>query len=45
LRRKVLQQCDLFVGERPEFLTIDCEGAEQRIVFAQRHEKKRARAG
>ncbi len=34
---EVLQQRDLLVGERPDFLAIDSEGAEQGVIFAQRH--------
>ena len=36
LRREVLQQRDLFVGERPDLLAIDRDRAEQRVVLAQR---------
>ena len=39
LRREVLQQRDLLVGERPDLLAVGDNGAEQRIVLAQRHEE------
>ena len=35
LRREVLQQRDLLVGERPHLLAIDGDDAEQRLVLAQ----------
>ena len=44
LRREVLQQRDLLVGERPDLLAIDGDDAEQGIVFAQRHDEQGARA-
>ena len=37
LRREVLQQRDLLVGERPDFLAVCCDSSEQPIVLAQRH--------
>ena len=37
LRREVLQQRDLLVGERPDFLAVDDDAPKQRVVFAQRH--------
>ena len=44
LRREVLQQRDLLVGERPHFLAIDRDGAEQRVVLAQRRPARAVRA-
>ena len=42
LRREILQQRDLLVGERPHLLAIDGDSAEQRIVLAQRHDQQRS---
>ena len=39
LRREVLQQHDLFVGERSYFLAVDCNRAKQRVVLSQRHDQ------
>ena len=39
LRREVLQQRDLLVGERAHLLAIDRDDAEQRVVLAQRHDQ------
>ena len=44
LRREILQQRDLLVGERPDLLAIDCDHAEQVTVLAQRHGKSTVRA-
>jgi len=37
LRRKVLQQRDLIIGERADLLTVYGENAEHRVIFPQRH--------
>ena len=37
LRREILQKRDLLIGERPHFLAVCGENAEQRVVFPQRH--------
>src|SRR6202022_4442916 len=42
LRREVLQQCDLLVGERPHLLPEGCNSTEQFVVFAQRYDDYRA---
>ena len=44
LRREVLQQRDLLVRERADFLAVDVRMPEQRIVLPQRHAKQRANA-
>src|SRR3954467_10468365 len=36
LRREVLQQRDLLIGEGAHFLPVDCENPQHSIVFAQR---------
>jgi hypothetical protein len=36
LRREVLQQCDLLVGERADFLTIGADSTNQTTILAQR---------
>ena len=41
LRREVLQQRDLLVGERPHLLAIERDDAEHAIVLAQRHHQAR----
>ena len=43
LRREVLQQRDLLVGERVDFCAIGGEAAEQRVVLAQRAQTDRVR--
>src|SRR5215471_21184825 len=44
LRREVLQQGDLLVGEWPDFLARSNDLPEQRFVLAQRHTKRRPNA-
>ncbi len=44
LHREILQQRDLLVGERPDFLAIDRQTAEQSIFLKQRHNEKGTRA-
>jgi hypothetical protein len=44
LRREVLQQRDLLVGERPHFLTVNVDRAEHGIVPAKGDRQKRASA-
>jgi hypothetical protein len=44
LRREVLQQSNLLVGERPYFLTVDRDISEQDIVLPQCRSKVSARA-
>ena len=44
LRREILQQRDLLVGERPHLLPIDLHNAEQAFVLAQRHTEIALRA-
>ena len=39
LRRELLDERDFVVAERPNFKADSSDHAEQRIVFAQRHEK------
>jgi len=41
LRREILQQRDIFVGERPHFSAVDSDDAEQLAVVAQRYCKLR----
>ena len=41
LRREVLQQFNLLVGERPDVATIDHEMAERGFFLAQRHGEER----
>src|SRR6516162_4112255 len=38
LRREVLQQRDLLVGERTDFPAVEMKDAKQRGVFAKRHQ-------
>ena len=45
LRGEVLHQLDLLVGERPDFLAVDGDSADQLVVLEHRHADKRARAG
>ena len=42
LRREILQQCDLLVGERLHFLAIDHDRAEDGFVLEQRHAQQAA---
>jgi hypothetical protein len=42
LRGKVLQQCDLLVGEWENFFSMHYDRPEQRCVFSQRHHDPRA---
>ena len=42
LRREVLQERDLLVGERPDLLAMGGDVAEQGAIFAQRHDQERA---
>src|SRR6516225_6567080 len=44
LGREVLQQRNLIVGERADFLAVDRDHTEQRIVLAQRYSDKAASA-
>ena len=44
LRREILQQRDLLVGERPNLLAIGDYQAEQCVVLAQRHNQQRTNA-
>ena len=45
LRREILQQPDLHVGERTHLLTHGCDNAEQSIAFTKRYGQTGARAG
>ncbi len=40
---EVLDQLDLLVGERTDFLPVDCDRANQRIVFEHWHRNDRSR--
>jgi hypothetical protein len=44
LRRKILQQRDLLVGERPHLLPVNHEVTEKRVICAQRDREQRAAA-
>ena len=41
---EVLQQGDLLVGERPDFLAVDRKDAEQAVLLAERNDQAGARA-
>ena len=43
LRGEVLDQLDLLVGERADFLAIDVDAADQFVVFEHRNEQKGSR--
>src|SRR6516164_8235113 len=42
LRGKILQQRDLLVGKRSNFLAVGHKGSEKRIILAQWHQEERA---
>src|ERR1700687_6146844 len=42
LRREILQQRDLLVGEGPDFLAIDLDTSEQFLVFSQTDDQRAA---
>ncbi len=44
LRREILQQRDLLLGERPHFLAVYVDRSEQGAVVAQRHRQYRPHA-
>src|ERR1041385_1748913 len=44
LRREILQQGDLLIGEEPDLLAVDRECAEQRSFPAQRHAENSTKA-
>ena len=41
---EVLHQLDLLVGERPDLLAVDDDGADQLVVLEHRHDEQRPRA-
>jgi hypothetical protein len=45
LRREILQQRDLLLGERPDFTAVYNNIAEKHAVLAQRYGQQRATAG
>ena len=45
LRREILQQRDLFIGELPDLAAAGADKAEQRLFLAQRDVKNAAHAG
>src|SRR5262249_44199383 len=42
---EVLYQRDLFVGERPDFLTVDADRTDERALLEHRHQQECPRAG
>ncbi len=42
---KFVHQLDLLVGERPDLLAIDGDGADQLILLEHRHDEQVSRAG
>ena len=44
LRGEILQQCDLLVGKRAHFFTVEGQGAEQSAILAKRRDQCASRA-